>query len=73
MYGRFCTRLLHRVKVLVLLVMVLVNATCVLVLPAGAYAGSPLEDLKSTVDQITRILDDKALRDSMSREACSPG
>jgi phospholipid transport system substrate-binding protein len=39
------------------------------VLPWTADAGTPLEELKSTVDKITAILDDKVLRESLSREA----
>ena len=35
----------------------------------GACAGTPLEELKSTVDQITTILDDKVQRDTLSKEA----
>jgi phospholipid transport system substrate-binding protein len=37
--------------------------------PVRANAGSPLEELKSTVDKITAVLDDKAMRESLSREA----
>jgi phospholipid transport system substrate-binding protein len=37
--------------------------------PVRADAGTPLEELKSMVDKITAVLDDKAMRESLSREA----
>jgi phospholipid transport system substrate-binding protein len=42
---------------------------CMTVVPIRADAGTPLEELKSMVDKITAVLDDKALRESLSREA----
>jgi phospholipid transport system substrate-binding protein len=51
------------------LVAVLIQVFCVIVLPWTAEAGMPLDELKSTVDKITAILDDKVLRESLSREA----
>jgi phospholipid transport system substrate-binding protein len=42
---------------------------CMIAVPVRANAGSPLEELKSTVDKITAVLDDKAMRESLSREA----
>jgi len=47
----------------------LVHAMCIISIPSCACAGTPLEELKSTVDQITTILDDKAQRDTLTREA----
>ncbi len=41
----------------------------VIAFPARAQAGAPLDELKSTVDKITAVLDDKALRETLSREA----
>ena len=43
--------------------------SCFLALSWSANAGTPLEELKSTVDKITALLDDKAMRDTLSREA----
>jgi phospholipid transport system substrate-binding protein len=37
--------------------------------PWSAGAGTPLEELKCTVDRITGVLDDKALRESLARDA----
>ena len=42
---------------------------CCIAFPSRAYAGTPLEELKSTVDKITGILDDKDIRTTLSREA----
>ncbi len=43
--------------------------SCFLALSWSANAGTTLEELKSTVDKITALLDDKAMRDTLSREA----
>jgi phospholipid transport system substrate-binding protein len=48
---------------------ILLQVLCLVALPCGAGAGTPLEELKSMVDRITGILDDKALRDGLSRDA----
>jgi phospholipid transport system substrate-binding protein len=40
----------------------------IIALPWNANAATPLEELKSTVDTITGVLDDKAMRDTLSRE-----
>lgn len=50
-------------------VAVLLQVICCMAIPGNVHAGTPLEELKSTVDEITRILDDKALRDTLSKEA----
>jgi phospholipid transport system substrate-binding protein len=50
-------------------VAILLPVVFAIVLPLTANAGTPLAELKSTVDKITGILDDKALRDTLSREA----
>jgi phospholipid transport system substrate-binding protein len=50
-------------------VVILLQILCVIVLPWAAAGGAPLEELKSTVDKITGVLDDKAMRDTLSREA----
>jgi phospholipid transport system substrate-binding protein len=42
---------------------------CIIAVPIRANAGTPLEELKSTIDKITAILDDRAMRESLSREA----
>lgn len=42
---------------------------CMIAVPVRADAGTPLEELKSMVDKITAVLDDKAMRESLSREA----
>jgi phospholipid transport system substrate-binding protein len=59
----------NRFQMLRCLVAVLIQVFCVIVLPWTAEAGMPLDELKSTVDKITAILDDKVLRESLSREA----
>jgi len=50
-------------------VVILLQIMCVVVLPWAADGATPLEELKSTVDKITGILDDKSMRDTVSREA----
>jgi phospholipid transport system substrate-binding protein len=47
----------------------LILIACIIIFPWRADAGTPLEELKSTVDKITAVLDDKAMRDTLSREA----
>lgn len=47
----------------------LLQVFCLVAFPWGAGAGTPLEELKSMVDRITGILDDKAMRENMSRDA----
>jgi len=47
----------------------LLQVLCIIALPWSADAGAPLEALKCTVDKITGVLDDKAMRDTLSREA----
>jgi len=48
---------------------ILLLLTCIVAVPWSAGAGTPLEELKCTVDRITGVLDDKALRESLGRDA----
>jgi len=48
---------------------ILLLLTCIVAVPWSAGAGTPLEELKCTVDKITGVLDDKALRESLGRDA----
>jgi len=48
---------------------ILLLMTCIVAVPWSAGAGTPLEELKCTVDRITGVLDDKALRESLGRDA----
>jgi phospholipid transport system substrate-binding protein len=48
---------------------ILLLLTCIVAVPWSAVGGTPLEELKSTVDRITGILDDKAMRESLGSDA----
>ena len=48
---------------------ILLLLTCIVAVPWSAGAGTPLDELKCTVDRITGVLDDKALRESLGRDA----
>ena len=56
-------------KALPCTVALLFQVLCIIAIPWSAGAGTPLEELKSTVDKITNTLDDKTMRDTLSREA----
>jgi phospholipid transport system substrate-binding protein len=51
------------------MIAILSMLACMIAVPIRASAGTPLKELKSTVDKITAVLDDKAMRESLSREA----
>ena len=60
---------IRRVKMRRCLPAILLLLTCIVSVPWNAGAGTPLEELKCTVDKITGVLDDKALRESLGRDA----
>ena len=60
---------IRRVKMRRCLPAILLLLTCIVAVPWSAEAGTPLEELKCTVDRITGVLDDKALRESLGRDA----
>ena len=60
---------IRRVKMRRCLPAILLLLTCIVAVPWSAGAGTPLEELKCTVDRITGVLDDKALRESLGRDA----
>ena len=60
---------IRRVKMRSCLPAILLLLTCIVAVPWSAGAGTPLEELKCTVDRITGVLDDKALRESLGRDA----
>jgi phospholipid transport system substrate-binding protein len=64
-----CGQNVRRVKMIRCLHAILLLLTCIVAVPWSAGAGTPLEELKCTVDRITGVLDDKALRESLGRDA----
>ena len=64
-----CGQYVRRVKMRRCLPAILLLLTCIVAVPWSAGAGTPLEELKCTVDRITGVLDDKALRESLGRDA----
>jgi len=64
-----CGQKVPRVNMRSCLPAILLLLTCIVAVPWSAGAGTPLEELKCTVDRITGVLDDKALRESLGRDA----
>ncbi len=64
-----CCQYVRREKMRRCLPAILLLLTCLGAVPLSAGAGTPLEELKCTVDRITGVLDDKALRESLGRDA----
>lgn len=59
----------HCFKSIYSTIAILVPLICIIASAGGVHAATPLEELKSTVDRITGVLDEKATREGLSREA----
>jgi phospholipid transport system substrate-binding protein len=64
-----CGQNVRKVKMRRCLPAILLLLTCIVAVPWSAGAGTPLEELKCTVDRITGVLDNKAMRESLGRDA----